>query len=77
MSINKKQGWCESVGALQDANMNSHMQALRNEEIDRDFLLMEFDVTAELIEKGYLHPDGSVKTLSNMYEQRNPKETMH
>ena len=52
--------------------MNS--KKLSRLEIDAEFEKVSFSIGAELFEKGYHHPDGSVKTLGNAHEKRFPKE---
>lgn len=70
MSHDKEKGWCERIQALQSAGMQQHMKILHFEEVDRDFLLMEFDVTAELIERGYLDSNGDVILLNSTTKRK-------
>ncbi|EKD46857.1 MAG: hypothetical protein ACD_67C00039G0003 [uncultured bacterium] len=43
--------------------------------LDTEFEKIAFSIESELIEKGYLHPDSSVATFSNVKEKRVPRGT--
>lgn len=45
--------------------------------INNEFEIVCFDIEAEMYEKGYLHPNGRVKTLGNMHEEKMPEDTFH
>ena len=70
MSYDKKQGWCESVEALNNANMKGQMQTLEVQDLETDFLLMEFDIVAELTERGYLNSDGDIILLNSTRKRK-------
>lgn len=46
-------------------------------ETEKNYELLHAELLFEQIQKGWRHPDGSVKTLKNMHEKRTPRETCH